>query len=93
MPTCMPQEQMCKARRILGADGEAQACRVQGKGALGIQELPYPKIRNTPSTAGNSMTGFERPSPEPLLKKEASPAVLGGRKFWKYSGAFKCLEL
>ena len=26
----------------------------------------------------NSMTGSERPSPEPLLKKEASPAVLGG---------------
>ena len=25
------------------------------------------------------MTGSERPSPEPLLKKEASPAVLGGR--------------
>ena len=24
------------------------------------------------------MTGSERPSPEPLLKKEASPAVLGG---------------
>ena len=37
-----------------------------------------PQIRNTPSTAGNSMTGSERPSPEPLLKKEASPAVLGG---------------
>ena len=36
-------------------------------------------LRNTPSTAGNSMTGSERPSPEPLLKKEASPAVLGGR--------------
>ena len=35
-------------------------------------------IRNTPSTAGNSMTGSERPSPEPILKKEASPAVLGG---------------
>ena len=24
------------------------------------------------------MTGSERPSPEPLLKKEASPAILGG---------------
>ena len=36
------------------------------------------KIRNTPSTAGNSMADSERPSPEPLLKKEASPAVLGG---------------
>ena len=35
-------------------------------------------IRNCPSTAGNSMTGSERPSPEPLLKKEATPAVLGG---------------
>ena len=33
---------------------------------------------NTPSTAGNSMTGSGRPSPEPLLKKEAPPAVLGG---------------
>ena len=36
------------------------------------------EIRNTSSTAGNSMTGSERPSPEPLLKKEAPPAVLGG---------------
>ena len=35
-------------------------------------------LRNTPSTAGNSMTGSGRPSPEPLLKKEAPPAVLGG---------------
>ena len=26
----------------------------------------------------NSMTGSERPSPEPFLKNEASPAVLGG---------------
>ena len=24
---------------------------------------------------------------------EASPAVLRGRQFWKYSGGFKCLEL
>ena len=30
------------------------------------------------STAGNSMTSSERPSPEPLPKKEAPPAVLGG---------------
>ena len=45
----------------------------------------------TPSTAGNSMTGSERPSPEPLLKKEASPAVLRGREFWKCSGSLKCL--
>ena len=35
-------------------------------------------LRITLSTAGNSMTGSERPSPEPLLKKEASPAILGG---------------
>ena len=34
----------------------------------------------------------ERPSPEPLLKKEASPAVLRGRQVWKFSGGFKCLE-
>ena len=39
------------------------------------------------------MTSSERPSPEPLLRKEASPAVLGGREFWKCSGGFKCLEL
>ena len=39
------------------------------------------------------MTGSERPSPEPLLKKEASPAVLGGREFWKRSGRLKCLQL
>ena len=38
--------------------------------------------RNTPSTAGNSMTSSKRLSPEPFLKKEASPAVLGGREFW-----------
>ena len=37
-----------------------------------------PLLRNTPSTAGNSRTGSERPSPETLLKKEASPAVPGG---------------
>ena len=30
---------------------------------------------------------------EPLLKKEESPAVLGGREFWKSSGSLKCLEL
>ena len=54
---------------------------------------PFPFFRNTPSTAGNAMNGSERPSPEPVLKKEASPAVLEGREFWKCSGAFKCLEL
>ena len=40
------------------------------------------KVRSTPSTAGNSMTGSERPSPEPLLEKEAPPAVLGGEMLW-----------
>ena len=50
------------------------------------------KVRNTPSTAGNSMASSERPSPEPILKKEASPAVLGGREFWKRSESLKCLE-
>ena len=48
---------------------------------------PVILIRDTPSTAGNSMTGSERPSPEPLLKKEASPDVLGGKRIlemlWK----------
>ena len=39
-------------------------------------------LRNTPSAAVNSMTGSERPSPEPLLKKEASSAALGRREFW-----------
>ena len=38
-----------------------------------------PYLVNALSTAGNSMTSSEGPSSEPLLKKEASPAVLGGR--------------
>ena len=38
------------------------------------------KLTNALSTAGNSMTSSERPSPEPILKKEASPAVPGGRE-------------
>ena len=38
------------------------------------------------------MTGSERPSPEPFLKKEASPAVLGGREFWKRSGTSNALN-
>ena len=46
----------------------------------------YAHLRNTLSTAVNSMTSSERPSPEPLLKKEVSPAVLTGRQFWKCSG-------
>ena len=57
-----------------------------------LRQLRY-SIRSTPSTAGNSMTSSERPSPEPILKKEASPAVLGGREFWKRSGSLKCSEL
>ena len=39
------------------------------------------------------MASSERPSPEPLLKEEASPAVLRGREFWKCSGGLKLLEL
>ena len=39
------------------------------------------------------MTSSERPSPEPIPEKEASPAVLGGGEFWKRSGSLKCLEL
>ena len=35
-------------------------------------------IRNTPSTAGNSMTGSGRPSPEPLLKKKRPQPYWGG---------------
>ena len=35
-------------------------------------------LRNTPSTAGNSMTGSERPSPEPLLKKKRPQPYWGG---------------
>ena len=46
--------------------------------------MSFQNVRNTPSTAGNSMTGSERPFPEPLLKKEADflwkvPAALGCR--------------
>ena len=36
-------------------------------------ELLGKEVRNAPSSAGNSMTSSERPSPEPLLKKEAQP--------------------
>ena len=39
------------------------------------------------------MTGSEGPSPEPLLKKEASPAVLGGetsRNALEHSNALNC---
>ena len=34
-------------------------------------------VRDAPSTAGNSMVGSERPSPEPLLKEEASQPYWG----------------
>ena len=45
----------------------------------GVQYVacPVTSVRNPLSTAGNSMTSSERPSPEPLLKKETPPAVLG----------------
>ena len=59
-----------------------------GKKPLGDETWTSPKtlqneifrlfFRNALSAAGNSMTSSERPSPEPLLKKEASPAVLRG---------------
>ena len=62
-------------------------------GAVTPQPSTRKPVRNTPSTAGNSMTSSERPSPEPILTKETSPAVLGGREFWKRSGRLKCLEL
>ena len=39
------------------------------------------------------MISTERPSPEPLLKKEVSLAILRGREVWKCSGGFKRLEL
>ena len=50
-------------------------------------------LRNILSTAWNSMTSSERPSPEPLLQKEAFPAVRRGREFWKCTGGLTCLEL
>ena len=46
--------------------------------AMRFPDTSVTMLRDTLSTAGNSLTGSERPSPEPLLKKEASPAVLGG---------------
>ena len=60
---------------------------------LGERPLHNTIFRNTLSTAWNSMTSSERPSPEPFLAKEASPALLRGREFWKCSGSLKCLEL
>ena len=36
------------------------------------------KISNTPRVAESSMTSSERPSLEPILEREASPAVLAG---------------
>ena len=37
-----------------------------------------PNIRNTLTTVGNCMTSSERPSPEPLLKKELRPQPYSG---------------
>ena len=49
---------------------------------LNVSASSHPRsssfFRNTPSTAGNSMTGSERPSPEPLLKKRRSQPYWGG---------------
>ena len=39
------------------------------------------------------MTSSERPSPEPLLEKGASPAVLRGGRILECCGSLKCLEL
>ena len=36
--------------------------------------------RNTLSTAGNSMTSSERPSPEPLLKERGVPIRIEGER-------------
>ena len=41
----------------------------------GLWQSASLQLRNVFSTAGNSMTSSERPSPEPLLKKEVSPAI------------------
>ena len=46
-------------------------------------------VRNALSTAGNSMTSSERPSPGPFLKKEASPAVL---PYWGGDNSGTALE-
>ena len=56
------------------------AGRIGDRGDREIVYVPnvYVPFPAPTSAAGNSMTGCERPSPEPLLKKEASPAVLGG---------------
>ena len=42
---------------------------------------------------GNSMTRYERPSLEPLLKPKASPAVLSGTNAGNALEASKCLDL
>ena len=54
------------------------ALTLQGNMLRTCHDSKCDKLRNTPSTAGNSMTGSGRPSPEPLLRKEASPAGLEG---------------
>ena len=51
-----------------------------------ISEIP-------PVQLGTSMTGSERPSPEPLLKKEASPAVPKGPKIEKNSISIEIFNL
>ena len=81
-----------KGRGGLPGEGPSEGGGAEGPGGLlwgirgeggqififGAENPIKVHFRNTPSTAGNFMTGSERPSPEPLLKKEASPAVLGG---------------
>ena len=59
---------------------------------LRVTLAPSCNQQNALSIAGNSTTSSERPSPEPLLKKEVSPAVLRRREVWKCSGSLNRLE-
>ena len=52
----------------------------------GISEIP-------PVLLGIPWPPLKGPLRYQFWKKEASPAVLGGREFWKRSGSLKCLEL
>ena len=71
----------CFWRAVKVTKDSAELCKPSPAFQTQISETGFytPLLRNTPSTAGNSMTSSGRPSPEPLLKKEAPPAVLGGR--------------
>ena len=75
---CNSQENGVRTRRAAIANYSAIVNSVRIVNLLRVVFL----VRRGPlgSAAGNSTTGSERPSPEPLLKKEASPAVLEGRQ-------------